>query len=82
MSTMDKEMMKIFLRILQGAKGFNKNAKDKLLDYAKTILNNDKSRELEELIASLFPKVENENTSILSGNKNVTYPNSGILMVL
>lgn len=79
---MDKEMMKTFLRILQcGSKALTKTIKENLIKYAGTILNNDQQKELEELMEGLFPKIENENASVVSGNKLVVYPNCNTLMV-
>lgn len=82
MSTMDKFMMKTFLRILQsGPKALSKKVKENVIKYAATILNIDKQKELEELMEALFPKTESENASAISGNKIVVYPNCNILMV-
>ena len=82
MSTMDKFMMKTFLRILQsGPKALTKKIKEDVIKYAGTILNNDKQKELEDLLEALFPKAENENVSAISGNKIVVYPNCNTMMV-
>ena len=54
MSSMDKEIMKVLLKILtSGMKNLSAENKSKLLEYARNILDKDRQKELEQLIDSL-----------------------------
>jgi tRNA(Phe) wybutosine-synthesizing methylase Tyw3 len=60
MSSMDKDIMKILLKVLQhGPKLLSKEAKEKLDKYSNEILDKERKKELEKLLEEL----ENGNES-------------------
>ena len=70
MSTMDKNIMKILLRILQGGKtnipkNLSEDVKEKLMDYADSILDKDNQNELEGLLETIIMNPESINEHYL-----------------
>ena len=80
MSTIEKSIMKMLLKILQeGSKAFDPVTKEKLLSYSKKIVDRDKQKELEDLFEVLLPV--NETLSNLNDAKKISYPNTNCFLV-
>lgn len=83
MSTIEKPIMKLLLKILQeGIKAFDKDSKDTLSNYSKKIIEREKHKELDDLLEGLFPVNLNETKSNLSElKKKPIYPDINIFLV-
>lgn len=80
MSTIDKSIMKLLLKVLQeGSKVYDPETKEKLQFYSKKLIDREKHKELDDLFEGLFG--HNETTSNLNDFKRINYPNTNIFLV-
>lgn len=86
MSTMDKEIFKIFIRMLQGGKQiYTEKNKKKIVEYASNILDKEKQKELDDLLEIIFPLnlFDNKNSPSKSIKDKITYyPDNILFMVI
>lgn len=82
MSTIDKGIMKMLLKILQeGAKAYNQDIRETLNNYSQKITEREKHKEVEELLDLLFPGNLNETNSNLEAKKKLIFPDIHVFLV-